>query len=77
MTITRANNATPGLHHFYIRSDSGRDYVVTYIRRSGMRRWSCNCPNFVFVRQARHSGRYCKHIVHVQEMRREELRASA
>lgn len=67
MTITRANNATPGLRHYYIKSDSGASYVVTYIRREGMRRWACSCPNWVFVRSAHRSNRYCKHISAVLE----------
>lgn len=77
MTITRASNKTPGLHHYYVHSDSGHDYVVTHIRRSGMRRWGCSCPNFLFVRQARHSGRYCKHICAVREFANRKIEVAA
>lgn len=67
MTITKANSKTPGVRFFYVQGDSGAQYVVAFVRREGMRRITCNCPDFVYRRQTRHSRRYCKHIKSVLE----------
>lgn len=72
MTITTANNRTPGLRTFYVESETHPDqapYVVQHIRRAGMCRWSCTCKDFVFRRQLKGSHRACKHVRAVQEMR--------
>lgn len=64
MTISQANNHKPGISTYYVNSESrpGVRHVVMRVRRAHMDRWSCTCENFVFVRQARGSGRHCKHI---------------
>jgi predicted nucleic acid-binding Zn finger protein len=62
MTIRAANNKTPGVHTYYVASESGNQYIVVHIRREGMNRWSCSCPDFLFRRQTRRSHRYCKHL---------------
>lgn len=61
MTVHAATNHTPGVHTFYVESESqpGTRYVVQFIRRSGQRRWFCDCPDFKFRRLAR--MRHCKH----------------
>jgi hypothetical protein len=61
MTITAAKKR-PGVRTFYIESDSGFHYAVTHIRRAGMRRWVCSCPDFFYRRQTKGSYRSCKHI---------------
>jgi predicted nucleic acid-binding Zn finger protein len=60
MTFRAANNHTSGVRTFYIEGDSGNRYVVQFIRRAGMRRWFCDCPDFKFRRLAR--KRHCKHL---------------
>lgn len=77
MTIKQANNKQPGVHTYYIHSDSGADYVVVHVRRAGMNRWSCNCPDFTFRRQAKGTHRSCKHIRSVFENRKLESRRAA
>lgn len=62
MTIRAALNHTPGVRTFYVTSESKPDtnYVAQFIRRAGMRRWFCDCPDFKFRRLAR--KRHCKHL---------------
>ena len=62
MTIRAAHNHTPGVRTFYVASESKSDtnYVAQFIRRAGMRRWFCDCPDFKFRRLAR--KRHCKHL---------------
>lgn len=62
MTITKANSKQRGVRFFYVLGDSGTQYVVAFVRREGMRRVTCNCPDFTYRRQTKRSGRYCKHI---------------
>jgi predicted nucleic acid-binding Zn finger protein len=62
MTIKQAASNQPGVHTYYVHSDSGADYVVTHVRRAGMRFWSCSCPDFLFRRQMKGSHRHCKHV---------------
>lgn len=62
MTITIAKRNRPGVRTFYVNSNSGSRYVVTHVRRAGMNRWSCTCPDFTFRRQVKRSHRFCKHI---------------
>lgn len=72
MTITTASNRTAGLRTYYCESESHPDkppYVIQHIRRAGMRRWTCSCPDFIFRRQVKGSHRACKHIRAVREMR--------
>lgn len=61
MTIHAAQNHIPGVRTFYVESESnpGSRYVVQFIRRSGQRRWFCDCADFKFRRLAR--KRHCKH----------------
>jgi predicted nucleic acid-binding Zn finger protein len=63
MTITAASNKVPGVKFFHVLSDqSNNEYVVAHVRREGMNRWSCSCPDFIYRRQTRAAYRYCKHI---------------
>jgi hypothetical protein len=41
MTVHAANNHTPGVRTFYVKSEAqpGVQYVVQFIRRSRQRRW--------------------------------------
>ena len=57
-----ASHHAPGVWTFYVSSESlsGTDYVVQHIRRRGMNRWQCSCPQFFFRCVARR--RHCKHI---------------
>lgn len=61
-TVRPASHHSPGTHTFYVSSESiaSKDYVVQHIRRRGMNRWHCSCPNFFFRCVARR--RHCKHI---------------
>jgi hypothetical protein len=61
-TIRASQHHSPGTHTFYVPSESlaSKDYVVQHIRRRGMNRWQCSCPNFFFRCVARR--RHCKHI---------------
>ena len=72
MTITPATQNRSGVRFFYVRSDSGKDYTVTHIRRAGMNRWSCSCPDFFFRGQTKGSRRFCKHLRAVQEFNEKE-----
>jgi hypothetical protein len=56
MTFRPSQHATTGIRTFYVSSDSGAEYVVQRIRRSGMNRWQCSCPQFFFrcVSRRRH-----------------------
>lgn len=60
--IYPATNHTPGVRTFYVASESkpGTRYAVQYIRKPGMNRWQCSCPQFFFRCVARR--RHCKHI---------------
>jgi hypothetical protein len=62
MSFRTAQHHSPGTHTFYVSSESlsGTDYVVQHIRRRGMNRWQCSCPQFFFHCVARR--RHCKHI---------------
>jgi len=66
MRVKLAKNNPQGVRVFYILSDSLRRYTVQFIRRAGMRRWDCTCPDFTYRRQAKGSYRACKHIKHVK-----------
>ncbi|HVA17320.1 MAG TPA: SWIM zinc finger family protein [Candidatus Dormibacteraeota bacterium] len=71
MTITTANNRTAGLRTFYVESETHPErppHVVQHIRRAGMNRWSCSCPDFIFRGQVKASHKSCKHIRAVREM---------
>jgi predicted nucleic acid-binding Zn finger protein len=59
MSFRPASHHAPGVWTFYVSSES-TDYVVQHIRRRGMNRWQCTCPNFFFRCVARR--RHCKHI---------------
>jgi hypothetical protein len=62
MTLRTAQHHTSGVHTFYVASDSnpGIEYAVQHIRRAGMNRWQCSCPQFFFRCAAKR--RHCKHI---------------
>jgi hypothetical protein len=60
MTITASANNRPGVRHFQVIGDSGETYAVSFIRRSGVRRWFCTCKDFTYRRLA--LKRHCKHI---------------
>lgn len=60
MTILPASRRASGVQHFYVHSDSGRDYVASYIRTAHRREWHCTCADFTFRRFARR--RHCKHL---------------
>ena len=63
MTIRRAHDKTSGVHTFYVGSEPRLgEYIVTHVRRAGMNRWTCTCPQFVFRGQVKGSHRFCKHI---------------
>lgn len=71
MTIRSATNHTPGVRTFYVGSESqpGTRYVVQHVRRSGQRRWFCDCADFKFRRLAR--KRHCKHCREIAARARE------
>jgi hypothetical protein len=62
MTFRPAQHHASETHTFYVSSDSlaGTEYTVQHIRRRGMNRWQCSCPNFFFRCVSRR--RHCKHI---------------
>ena len=60
MTFRPSQHHAPGIRTFYVSGDSGSEYVVQRIRRGGMNRWQCSCPNFFFRCVSRR--RHCKHI---------------
>ena len=43
----------------------GTTYKVAFIRKPGMERWTCSCPDQVMMRTA--TGRHCKHIKAVRQ----------
>jgi predicted nucleic acid-binding Zn finger protein len=61
-TIRFANNKTAGVKTLYVTGDSGKEYVVQFVRRAGMRRESCSCPDFTFRGSAKGTHKSCKHI---------------
>ena len=75
MTIRIANNHTKGVRTYYVVGDSGNEYVVQFIRRAGMRRESCNCPDFTYRRSLKRTYRACKHIKEVRLARRATFEA--
>jgi hypothetical protein len=62
MSLRPSKHHAPGVWTFYVSSESlaSTDYVVQHIRRRGMNRWQCSCPQF-FFRCLAHR-RHCKHI---------------
>ena len=60
--VRPAEHHTSGIHTFYVSSESkpGVEYCVQHIRKPGMNRWQCNCPQFFYRCAARR--RHCKHI---------------
>jgi len=62
MTLRAAGHHTSGIHTFYVASESqpGVGYCVQHIRKPGMNRWQCSCPQFYFRCAAKR--RHCKHI---------------
>ena len=62
MTFRPSQHHAAGTHTFYVASDPhvGTEYTVQHIRRRGMNRWQCSCPQFFFRCVARR--RHCKHI---------------
>lgn len=68
MTVLPAKHHAHGVQHFYVKSESGHDYVVTYIRSTHRREWHCTCPDYTFRRLAQR--RHCKHLKQLIEMTR-------
>lgn len=62
MTIRFAANKTAGVKTVYVTGDSGSQYVVQFVRRAGMRRVTCNCPDFTFRGATKRTHNSCKHI---------------
>ena len=62
MTLRAAEHHSAGIHTFYVTSETqpGVEYCVQRIRKPGMRRWQCNCPQFFYRCAAKR--RHCKHI---------------
>jgi hypothetical protein len=64
--IRVADNQMPGLRTFYIPSDedSNVEYSVQFIRRAGMKRWTCQCKDFFYRKEP--TKRNCKHIKRIR-----------
>jgi hypothetical protein len=62
MTLRPSEYRASGVRTFYVASDSrlGTEYSVQHIRKPGMNRWQCSCPQFFYRCVARR--RHCKHI---------------
>jgi hypothetical protein len=62
MSFRPAEHHAPGVWTFYVSSATSAEteHVVQHIRRRGMNRWQCSCPQFFFRCVARR--RHCKHI---------------
>ena len=62
MTLRLAEHRASGIRTFYVTSESqpGTEYCVQHIRKPGMRRWQCSCPQFFYRCVAKR--RHCKHI---------------
>jgi hypothetical protein len=60
--IRTAEHHAPGIHTYYVPSHShpGTEYAVQHIRKAGMNRWQCSCPQFFFRCAAKR--RHCKHV---------------
>lgn len=60
--VRPATHHTSGIHTFYVHSEShpGVEYCVQHIRKPGMNRWQCSCPQFFFRCAAKR--RHCKHV---------------
>jgi hypothetical protein len=66
--IRPAEHHRSGVHTYYVSSDSrpGLEYAVQHIRKPGMNRWQCSCPQFFFRSTAKR--RHCKHIHSVRRV---------
>ena len=64
-----ATHHSPSIHTYYVPSDTRAtvEYVVQRIRKPGMNRWQCSCPQFFFRCASRR--RNCKHIRLVRRSR--------
>jgi hypothetical protein len=62
MTLRPAEHHACGIRTFYVSSElqPGTEYAVQHIRKPGMCRWQCSCPQFFFRCAAKR--RHCKHI---------------
>ena len=62
MTIRPAEHHSAGTRTFYVGSESqpGVEYSIQHIRKPGMNRWQCSCPQFFYRCAAKR--RHCKHI---------------
>lgn len=76
MTVRMANNKTAGVKTVYVTGDSGKEYVVQFVRRAGMRRELCSCPDFTFRGSLKRSYRSCKHIRAARAHRQAEREAA-
>lgn len=50
---------------WYVTGDSGKEYVVQFVRMNHQQRWICSCPDFLFRKFA--AKRHCKHLHAVRE----------
>jgi hypothetical protein len=62
MTVRMTTNKKAGVKTIFVTGDSGKEYVVQFVRRVGMRRVSCTCPDFTFRGSTKRTHRACKHI---------------
>jgi predicted nucleic acid-binding Zn finger protein len=76
MTVRTANNKTAGVKTVYVTGDSGKEYIVQFVRRAGMRRELCSCPDFTFRGSLKRSHRSCKHIRAARAHRKAEREAA-
>lgn len=61
-SVRPAEHHTSGIRTFYVSSESrpGVEYCVQHIRKQGMNRWQCSCPQFFYRCVAKRC--HCKHI---------------
>lgn len=73
MTIQFAANKKAGIKTVYVTGDSGKQYVVQFVRRAGMRRVLCSCPDFMFRGSTKRTHNSCKHIRAARKEHQSEL----
>jgi hypothetical protein len=76
MTSRPSQHRASGIHTYYVASDShaSTEYTVQHIRRPGMCRWHCSCPQFFYRCVVRR--RVCKHVHFVQQASRKVAQAA-
>jgi predicted nucleic acid-binding Zn finger protein len=73
MATRFASKKTAGVRTVYVTGDSGKEYVVQFVRRAGMRRESCSCPDFIFRGSTKRTHKSCKHIRLARAERHNEI----